>query len=413
MLEKLFFLYIAPNRTETEIRAIRTISIINILFVVILSIDIIACLFTKQWLLMFSSVYLVIALLFSRILIANNQLEQASIAIISAFLLDAVYHTWFLENIIVAYFILLLSPILSTLIIDRLEPKIIILFCASILFLACNYIVGYDLFENYLFFIGLYPSFLGTLYFYNRLSRLEAEQKKLIDKLEVKNNEVLLFSQMMSHDLKAPLRNIKSFSDLLKRKIDPQKVDEIEYLRFIIEGTNSMTILIEDLLVYSKASSDIYLFETIVLEDLIERQKVAFRFEIEQQKLIIQNKNLGTIVGYEGSMKILFQNLISNAVKYQSIHKENHIPTIVIEHQQDNHYHHIRFGDNGIGIGKENLPYLFEPFRRFHARSQYEGTGLGMSICKKIVDKHHGDISVVSTSENGTTFLIKIPKNLK
>lgn len=229
--------------------------------------------------------------------------------------------------------------------------------------------------------------------------------------LKDKNQEMMLFSSVMSHDLKAPLRSIKGFSALIERNNHLDQVEErLEYLDYIEKAADSMNALISDILIYSKTSYETFSFREIELDDLVQKQKLAFHFDILNHKLKIASRPLPSIQAHESSLQIVFQNLISNAIKYQPKNKEGHIPQIEISYKSEADKEVILFADNGIGICTEYLPKLFEPFRRFHSAADYEGTGLGMSICKRIMLKHGGDIKIAHTNENGTCFALEFPK---
>ncbi len=396
-----------------KIQDANTVILLNYIFMSILVLDVLMCAIKGNYMLMFSSVILIITLIISRIFIAKVGVEEATSVVSYTFYIIALYHTYFLDNIVIAYFALLVTPILSGILLRSYQTKIILFFLSVFLFFVCNRIAGLPYFENYLFFVALIPSFIGVLYFYERLLTLEKEKSKFIEELEQKNNEMILFSQMMGHDLKAPLNAIKNYSFLLDRKIDKDDIRQREFIDFIINNTKLMKNLIDDLLAYSKASTDLYHFESLNLSDLMAQQKATFQYQIEKNKVIFNEKNLIDIIGNKQSLQTVFQNLISNSIKYQPKNKENHIPEISIELIQTKLTYQIYFKDNGIGIKAKNIPLLFQPFMRFHSAFEYEGTGLGMSICKKILTKHNGDISVVESNENGTLFLIEIPINIE
>lgn len=397
-----------------SIEKIKTLSVLNALFVGLLLIDIIIRAITTSWPLMFSSIILVIFLLIARYyIIKKSNLERSGEITGLIFYFIAIYHSHFTQEIIIPYFILLLTPILSTLILRSLRTKIIFFVLSSIFFFICNYLANLHLLDNSLFFIGLIPSFFAVVYFYNQLSNIELQKNQLIEELKVKNEDMLLFSQMMGHDLKAPLRAIFSFSTLLKRKINQDDKRQVEYLDLVMNNAENMKQLIDDLLVYSKVTTDEYDFEVIDLDKLIEYHKLTFQYAIQNEKLIINEEKLGSIIGNKSALNTVFQNLISNAIKYQPLNKEHHIPSVSISIERSNDTMAIYFKDNGIGIKKENVDKMFTPFTRFHAVSKYKGTGLGLSICKKILNKHNGDISVFSSDENGTCFQVQLPTTLK
>ena len=266
LLFNLFYEQNQPNNlvkksSKDEIRSIRRL---NALFVFVLSLDMIVRGLMCQWYLMFSSIFLVVSLLFSRIYIKQDKLEKASLIIALSFYVVALYHNYFIQTLYVPYFILLLTPVLASIIMRSLRTKFMLFGLSIVLFFVCNYLVGEPLFANNLFFIGLIPGFFTMIYFYNKSKLLEEEREELIYQLKERNDEMLLFSQMMGHDLKAPLRSIKGFSQLLKKALDKNENStetEKEYLQFVLNNADNMDILVQSILTYMKASSSDYTFE--------------------------------------------------------------------------------------------------------------------------------------------------------
>lgn len=394
-----------------EIKNIKTISIINSILIVLIVIDIFYCFVTNRIPFMYSSIFLLAALLISRFFLYKNKLEIATLVTAIGSYFIAAYHSFSLDNIEVSYIILLVTPILCAVILSEFLIKILFLLLSIALLPLFNFWVGNELFDNYFLYVGLIPSFFGMLYFYNRLNLLEVERKGMIDKLKKNNDEVILYSYMMSHDLKAPLRSISGFSEVLLKKSDKLNDIEKECLGFIKSNTKTMQILIEDLMLYAKTENEDYEFEIIDLNNLIEEQKKLFHYEIEEKQVSFDIDDLGQIRGNKSALKTVFQNLISNSIKYQPLDEPNHTPHISIKLKTDNGVKEILFIDNGIGIEDENIDKLFIPFRRFHSNSKYKGSGLGMSICKKILNKHNGDIKYVNLQNGqGACFLITLPK---
>ncbi len=243
-------------------------------------------------------------------------------------------------------------------------------------------------------------------------SKLE-EKEKLSEELSEKNNKLIMMSNMMSHDLKSPVRNIKSFSQLIRKQVQFEKAEEKEYFEYIERSAESMDCLINDLLTYSKMETVQSDFQEVNLGNLVEIIKSNFQYEISQKKVIFNISELPHISGDKNLLKTLFHNLISNAVKYQPKNKSGHIPTIdvTVESDVDNFY--ILVVDNGIGMGEANMEKVFQPFHRFHSKADYEGTGLGMSICKKVMEKHNGEIEVSSVLGEGTSFLLTFNKDIE
>ena len=213
---------------------------------------------------------------------------------------------------------------------------------------------------------------------------------------------------MMSHDLKAPLRSINGFSQILNNRLVDLDKENKEILNFIINGGKSMSNLIDDLLLYSKSGLEEYELENVELEKVIDSILYSFNYDIENKNVQIEKIDLGSITANKKTISLVFQNLISNALKYQPKEKE-HLTKITIRQKIEKNQSIISIQDNGIGMNEENLEKLFDPFVRFHSTRDYEGTGLGLSIVQKIIEKHNGNISVESKEGTGTKFVIKLP----
>ena len=237
---------------------------------------------------------------------------------------------------------------------------------------------------------------------------LATEKNRLIEELKEKNEEMLLFSNMMSHDLKAPLRNIDGFSQLLQKQLTGLNPEELKFFSFISQGVRTLKKLIDDLLQYSRFSANNYAFKAIKVEPLINQLLLNFNYDITNKQVKIVKSNLSTIHGHEESLALVFQNLISNAIKYQP-KEATHIPHIEIKQERVGNENIIFVKDNGIGIDSHKFKEVFMPFKRFHNASEYEGTGLGMSIVSKVIEKHNGKIDIQSTLGKGSTFSISLP----
>lgn len=236
------------------------------------------------------------------------------------------------------------------------------------------------------------------------------EKDKLSQRVEEKNQELITFSHIMGHDLKTPIRTINSFTQLLRKKITFQDEKNEQYFQFIEDSSKSMKNLIDDLLTYYKIESEQNKTENIDIEDILNEIKSSYQFELNNEKVKIMYSELPKTMGYRNLLKTLFTNLISNGIKYQPKNEINHIPTIKISASEDDMFNSIIISDNGIGIDASYLDHLFDPFKRFHNDKEYQGTGLGMSICKRVMDKHGGDITVEKTSEQGTLIKLNFPK---
>ena len=253
----------------------------------------------------------------------------------------------------------------------------------------------------------------------NSLSKSLADQKSMNDKLQElnlslvnKSKELQTFSHIMGHDLKAPLRSIRSFSGLISRKLSFENEDEKQYFEFITNSTKQMQTLIDDLLLFHKVESAKIEFEAISLNKIIRFVYSTYHYDLEAGNVIIESEDLPVILGNIVLLKALFNNLISNSIKYQPIDQKEHQPQIRIwstENQSGNI--ELFISDNGIGIEQDYLVNLFEPFKKFHAETEYKGSGLGMSICKRVMEKHNGKIELLKTSTQGTIFKLTFLKN--
>ncbi len=386
----------------------KSIELLIKMFTYLLLFDIVFCVLFKEYMHLISSVILISGVVTSRLFFNYEKAEFGIIFLAFVFYIIGFFHVVYMDDYITCYFILITVPIITSLLLESIRLKIILILCSSVFFVACNFLSGLNYFENYFFFYGVFPSSILMIHFNNRLMKLTQEKNTLIDQLKEKNDEVLLFSNMMSHDLKAPLRNIDGFSKLLQKRLTDLDKKESEMFSYIVQGVDSLKKLIDDLLEFSKLSLNEYAFKEIELEPLINKLLVSFNYDIAKDNIVIVKSNLSKIYGHEESLTLVFQNLISNAIKYQP-KVESHIPRIEIS-QNNTHNHSLVFiKDNGIGIEKSKFEEVFMPFKRFHAASEYEGTGLGMSIVNKVIEKHKGTIEIRSELKKSSTFIVSLP----
>jgi chemotaxis family two-component system sensor kinase Cph1 len=216
------------------------------------------------------------------------------------------------------------------------------------------------------------------------------------------------FAYIASHDLKEPLHVVSSFAHLLEKRLE-SKLDntETEYLKYIKQSIAQAQTLIKDLLEYSRMGQEKSL-ETVDLTSVLSQVCLSLKSVIDDSETIITSEPLPQIVANHLGMVELFQNLIVNAIKYRS-EKKPEIHISVASHE-DAYVFSIK--DNGIGI---DLPYqvrIFDMFQRLHSKSEYSGTGIGLAICKKIVENHGGRIWVESKLGEGATFYFSIKKGI-
>ena len=237
--------------------------------------------------------------------------------------------------------------------------------------------------------------------------------------LESNNKELSAFNYIASHDLQEPLRKIETFlSRLISKDYDKLSESGQQYISSIQKSTNRMRVLIEDLLQFSRTNRTEKTYETSDLNFLLENAKIDLAEIIEEKKAIIENDVLPTLDVISFQIQQLFINLIGNSLKYN---KENNTPIIKINYSiviandeeflPDTHheYHKITVEDNGIGFDQEYAKKIFILFNRLHNKNEYQGTGIGLAICKKIVENHKGFIFAKGVINKGSIFSIYLP----
>lgn len=237
----------------------------------------------------------------------------------------------------------------------------------------------------------------------------ESEIKKYVEQLKSKNKELEQFSYITSHDLQEPLRTVLSFIDLIQEDYSGKLDEELNvYLKYISEASTRMSNLIKSLLDYSRIGHK-GIFESVDCNVLLDNVTADLKFKIDQSEAEITYQELPAIQGFNLELRLLFQNLITNAIKFQ---KESNIPKINISFEDHRTHWQFSVADNGIGIREEFQNRIFVIFQRLHIREEYDGTGIGLSHCKKIVELHGGEIWVNSEAGVGSTFHFTIPKIL-
>ncbi|MEO8822894.1 MAG: PAS domain S-box protein [Ginsengibacter sp.] len=235
-------------------------------------------------------------------------------------------------------------------------------------------------------------------------------QEKLAEytaSLKSSNKELERFAYVASHDLQEPLRMVSSFLNLLEVRLE-DKLDETDrrYINFAVDGAKRMKTLIQDLLLYSRVGTNKENFVLVNLNVVMEYVKKVLEVEINKTHAVIKVNPLPAIKLNSSLINQLFVNLITNALKY---HDQNP-PEIEIGCNEDREKWVFYVKDDGIGIDPKFFEKIFVIFQRLHSKSEYSGTGIGLAICKKIIDIHKGKIWVESLPEKGSTFYFTIPK---
>lgn len=234
--------------------------------------------------------------------------------------------------------------------------------------------------------------------------------KQLNDQLTISNLELERFAYVASHDLQEPLRMVSSFLQLLERKYQEKLDDKArEYIRYAVDGAERMKMLIMDLLDYSRvnASTEEDPYEWIDLNTVARDVIATFQQEINKLDATVEAGILPKVLGNKAQLGRLFQNLVGNALKY---HQKNVKVTVTIGTDETSSEWIIWVKDNGIGIDERFFEKIFVIFQRLHNKSEFSGTGIGLAICKKIVEKHQGRVWVESKVNEGSTFFVSLPK---
>jgi len=235
-----------------------------------------------------------------------------------------------------------------------------------------------------------------------------SERKQAAESLARSNRELELFAHVASHDLQEPLRKIMAFGDRLRRHCGPSLDEKGEDSLSRMEGAaQRMKALIDGLLLYSRISSHLIPFEPTDLNKILELTLSDLEVRISETGARIEAASLPVVLGNPIQMGQLFQNIISNSIKFKSTDRA---PVITIESRAiSENLVEITFQDNGIGFDTKYLELLFKPFQRLHGRAEYEGIGIGLTICQKIVTQHGGEITAESSPGMGTTFIVRLP----
>ena len=240
--------------------------------------------------------------------------------------------------------------------------------------------------------------------------KAESKIEQYAKALERSNNALQEFASIASHDLQEPPRKIITFGNQLKHIPGNSDKRSEDYLNRMQQTAARMQTLILDLLRYSQVHTEAKPPRQINLRNIVDEVIEILEKRISETRGTIIIDSLPALHTEDFQMRELFQNLIGNALKY---HREGVYPVIKIKScQMENQHWKITVEDNGIGFDEKHKNKIFSPFHRLHGRSAYEGTGMGLAICKKIVDRHRGTITAQSTPEKGSTFIIILPGNV-
>lgn len=252
---------------------------------------------------------------------------------------------------------------------------------------------------------------------YEITERKMAEDKLMLysKRLEVSNRELQDFASVAAHDLQEPLRKIQSFTDRIKTKSTGELgAESLDYFDRIQNAAHRMQVLINDLLTYSRVTTKAQPFQKIDLNKIVAQVVSDLEVRIEKSKGRVECSKLPIVEGDATQMYQLFQNLIGNALKF---HKPDQAPQVKVSasalSENESSFYQIMVEDNGIGFDEKYLDRIFTIFQRLHGRHEYEGTGIGLAVCRKIVDRHGGNLTAQSSPGKGAAFLITLPAKQK
>ena len=268
--------------------------------------------------------------------------------------------------------------------------------------------VHYDLEKRPVWFSGTMQDITDRKQVELNLQQLNKDLEKRAKELKASNAELERFAYVASHDLQEPLRMVTSFLGLLQKKLGPQ-LDESSrtYIHYAVDGAERMKVLIQDLLHYSRLGTSAENLAPVDLNSLVADVLRVFDGTLKENGAVVLTGSLPVVVGHKTQLQQLFQNLVGNAVKYRRAEP----PRVEIGCREEGEDWLFFVRDNGIGIDPKYFEKIFILFQRLHPKSEYGGTGMGLAICKKIVERHGGRIWVDSEPANGSTFFFTIKKH--
>jgi signal transduction histidine kinase len=261
---------------------------------------------------------------------------------------------------------------------------------------------------------------------FTHLRQLQRQLEGKIEELNRSNENLQQFAYIASHDLQEPLRKIQQFGDLLKTLYSDSMVDERIYLERMQSAANRMSILIRDLLNFSRLTSQQQRRVSVPLQEVVDRVLTTLELVIAETNAQVVVGPLPTLQGDPTQLDMLFQNLLSNALKFRqmdpsgvpiaplihlntSTFRQDQLPTSVKPSRVAAAYHRIDVVDNGVGFDETYPDRIFQVFQRLHGKQSFAGTGIGLAICNRVVSNHGGAITATSQPGQGATFSVYLP----
>lgn len=237
--------------------------------------------------------------------------------------------------------------------------------------------------------------------------RREDELRHTINQLAASNTDLERFAYIASHDLQEPLRTVVGFAQLLEKRYKGKlDADADQFIEFIVEGGKRMSMQIQGLLDFSRIDAKGQAFKNVDMEQVVHSALDNLADSIRQAGAEIEVEKLLSVHGDDIQLMLLFQNILSNAIKFR---RADEVPRIHISCTQFDGMTEFRISDNGIGIDPDRADEIFMIFRRLHNSPQYSGRGIGLAICRRIIERHGGRISAEPCPEGGTCFVCTLP----
>ncbi|WP_340674426.1 sensor histidine kinase [Natrinema zhouii] len=240
----------------------------------------------------------------------------------------------------------------------------------------------------------------------DELKRAEERLEESVTELEASNEQLEQFAYAASHDLQEPLRMVTSYLQLLENRYgDELDEDGEEFIEFAVDGADRMKGMIDGLLEYSRVETQGDPFEAVDMDVVLDDVLTDLQFKIDETDTEITREELPTVDGDERQLQQLFQNLLSNAIEYSG----DEPPRIHVSAAREGSEWMISVRDEGVGIDADDTDRIFEIFQRCHSTEEQAGSGIGLALCKRIVERHDGELGVDSESRAGSTFFFTLP----
>ena len=255
---------------------------------------------------------------------------------------------------------------------------------------------------------GVFNGYMSSCLDITEIKEAQTKILQLSNELNVCNEELEQFTYVTSHDLQEPLRMITAYVQLIQRNIEKGTMGTTaEFMDFVLNGTARMQLLITDLLKLSRVNRKAAPFTPVDVQEVLNVAMAHLAKKIKEKHARIERDAMPVILGDTFQLVTLFENLLDNALKFTSLSES---PMISVSVQEENDKYIFEVKDNGIGIDNKFHKRIFAIFQRLHTRGEYEGTGIGLAVCKKIVERHGGDMWLKSTPGSGSSFYFSVKK---